>query len=769
MKKIKKSLSIPSKKQLLLSTMVVLFLSSVQASDTTTQSATVFDPSSDAVYDVALDAQLKKSWLLSGLDRTSGANASAISNITKDNLDKLKLKWVYTIPSVPLGTALNPLDNPRGENSTAQGVAVDNHGIIYVSTNDGRIFKIDSRKTSGANADGTLIPKLLDTYDLFSDPTYAGNGFDGFISRLHTSIVGNAIYAGNHKYFSATTAASVPPFAPVFADKGTGTPSPSNPNYVTQGAVLYKINRHNGKLMWKTVVDDNKQSMISLVGVTPIRVSPGNDLIIIGFSSSLSGTLGLYASKNVPDPFAGTCCNSRGGIAAVRESDGKIVWKAYTMPTPTAEQNAPNSLAIANVHGSVDGWYGGSIWSGGNFAVSYKHKLVYAGTGQAYSSYDAASECERTRSPLEDKNKCLKVLRDGSLSGATFADTTVEQTQPLVRSPLLPLPSGIVAYDYETGAIKWARPLEGFDTWNAACFPVVPFSANLSPFCPLYLRSNLGIQFTQKDRDAANPILVENVVVQGIKRDIILGMTKGSSLGAFDAATGEVLWNRPNAFGPGGLNGDGFIFGKTTDGKRFYANTGTSSALTLAQYQDPTNPAKVVPGSCDTSSGPTAGFNPTTGVWGGGMYVAVNLEDGSTAWQRCAIAKAVDPITRLPNGITNPARSSSAVSYANGIVYMPGASSRIPASSVLNENIVAEFLLLDADTGALLKTLPMGLVGEPESSAPNYQRPALVGDRLYLGGGTKRYNGKPNPTDIYNRVLMYQLENGNEQNDEYSK
>lgn len=724
-----------NKKLPLLSVMLAAFMSSVHASD---------------------DAVLKKSWLLNGLDRTNGANASSISNITKDNLHQLELKWVYTIPSVPLGTPLNPLNDPRGENSTAQGVAVDNHGIIYVSTNHGRIFKIDSRKTKGTNPDGTQIPRVLDIYDLFSDPQYSGDGFDGFISRLHVSIVGNAVYAGNHKYFNATTAASVPA-APVFADKGTGTPSPSNPNYITQGAVLYKINRNNGKLLWKTVVDDNKQSMISLIGVTPIEKSPGNDLIIIGFSSSLSGTLGLYASKSGPDPFGGTCCNSRGGIAAVRESDGQIVWKTYTMPTPTAEQNAPNSLAIANAHGSVDGWYGGSIWSGGNFAVSYKHKLVYAGTGQAYSSYDAASECEKTRLPHEDKNKCLKVLRDGSISSATFADTVLEQTVPLVRAPLLPLPSGIVAYNYNTGKIKWARPLEGFDTWNASCFPLVPFSNNLSPFCPLYLRNNLGIQFSQKDRDAANPILVENVVVHGKKRDIILGMTKGSTLAALDAATGDELWIRPNAFGSGGLNGDGFIFGKTTDGKRFYANTGTSSALTLAQYLDPANPEKVVPGSCDTSGGSTAGFNPTTGLWGGGMYVAVNLEDGSTAWQRCAIAKAIDPVTRLPNGITNPARSSSAVSYANGIVFMPGASSRIPASSVLNENIVAEFLLLDADTGALLKTLPMGLAGEPESSAPNYQRPVLVGDRLYLGGGTKRYNGKPNPTEIYNRVLMYQL------------
>lgn len=701
----------------------------------------------------------KPAWHLHGFDDKNSGNASSVSKITKDNVHKLKVKWIYTIPDVPLGTPENPLDNPRGENASSQHVAVDKKGIVYVPTNDGRILVLDSFKTVGANLDGSAIPKLVNTFDLFSDPEYSNEDFDGFISRLHASIVGNAVYAGNHKFFNPRTAMGA------IADRGAGTSSPTNLEYISQGAVLYKIHRKSGKLLWKSVIDDNHQSMISLVGITPVEGGPGekDNLIIIGFTSAISGTIGLFpATDGAPDPFSGTCCNSRGGLAAVRESDGKLIWKTYSMPQLEPEQNAPNALEIAIDNGSVDGWTGGSIWSGGNFPVSHKHRLVYAGTGQAFTSFDAADECEQTRLPVEDRAKCLAVQRDGTLSSDSFGESIQRQTNPIVNEPKLPLASAVVAYDYDTGEIKWAHPLEGFDVWNAAC--VIPF--NFSPFCPVYLRDPFDIvfQLTEKDRDAANPILIEGVEIDGELRDIVLGMSKGTTLAAYDAETGAEIWRNNNAFGPGGINGDGFIFGKATDGKRFYANTGSSSALTLAQYQDPMNPAKVVPGSCDVTE-PGGGFNPETGIWGGGMYVAVNLDDGSLAWQRCAIGKAIDPVLRLATGETSPARSTSAVTYANGIVYMPGASSRIPLSSVLNEDVVAEVILFDAEDGTELRTLELGVPDTAQSSAPNYQRPVIVGDRLYLSGGTKRYNGMLNPTQIYNRVVMYQLESDKSDDD----
>ena len=91
----------------------------------------------------------KSAWLLHGFDRTNSANSTSVSDITPHNLNRLKLKWSLPIDAIPLNTALNPLDNPRGENGTATGVAVDKQGIAYIPIFDGRLFIVDSLKTEG--------------------------------------------------------------------------------------------------------------------------------------------------------------------------------------------------------------------------------------------------------------------------------------------------------------------------------------------------------------------------------------------------------------------------------------------------------------------------------------------------------------------------------------------------------------------------------------------------------------------------------------------
>lgn len=299
-------------------------------------------------------------WLLHGFNRTNCADSSAASVVNKSNVSKLQLKWVLNAGVVPLGSATNPINNPRAENGPSTGVAVDSNGIVYVPVFDGRILQIDSTKTDGTNLDGTAKPKLLNTFDLFSNPKYSGasstNGDDVFATRMHPSIIDGAIYAGKYNFFAAFASQ-----AGIFADKGTGTPNPTNLNYQSKGAVLYKIDKATGNLIWKTIIDNNPQTMISAIGASPVNRVLLNDLIIVSFGTELSGTLGLFPFAADPnnDPFGGHCCDMRGGVAGVRASDGKVIWKTYTVPNKLyllwhkLPNKVPSMLGLESVSGVV--------------------------------------------------------------------------------------------------------------------------------------------------------------------------------------------------------------------------------------------------------------------------------------------------------------------------------------------------------------------------------------------------------------------------------
>lgn len=693
------------------------------------------------------------SWTLHGLNRFNSSNASTTSGLNKSNVKNFKLKWVYTIPTIPSG-AENPIDNPRAENGVSNGVGVDNKGLVYVPTFDGHMYVLDSSQTNGADPiTGSPAPAVVRTMDFFLDPKYATNGFDGFSSRMFPTLINGALYVGNNQYFGAL---QTPPLTG-FANRNTGTSNPTDLNYRGKGATLYKLDPKTGNIIWRTVIDNNQQTMISSIGPVLVPWILGQNLIIVGFASELSGNLIFPIT---PDSFGGTCCNYRGGLAGILESTGQVIWKTYTSP----KQRFDSLNTIVN-RGTVDAWTGGSIWGGGNFPVSYKNTLVYAGTGEVYNGPDAADACEQNRlahpdAPITD-SQCLRVLQNGNISNASFNDSIIEGLFPLVSSPKLPLTSSIIAFNYLTGQIKWAQPIEGYDVWNLSCF-----GPNAVPFCPPYLRLDINrfLQFNYKDRDITQPMLVENIKVKGKVRDIVLAMGKGATVSAFDAATGEPLWES-TAFGLGGISGDGFVWGKTTDNKRFYGNTGTSSGLSLADYLDPSNPAHVVPHSCDLTGGPNAGFgngdgNPN-GFWAGGMYVAINLSDGSLAWQRCVVGKLINGTTRqlVSPAVTQPGRSQAPLSVANGVVVAPGASSYIPFDTgPENTSVYAEVIFLDADTGALLHSLPLSpSYDSPSAKTVTYQRPELVGNRLYIANGGHATANRATVSSPFNRVLMYEL------------
>lgn len=807
-------------------------------------------------------------WRLSGFGRTNNADSSAVSRITPNNVGNLQIDWIYNIAPIPLtnagttGIGSNPVNNARPAFG-ALNLAVDRNQRVYANTNDGRIIILNGNQLAKTlNPDGTNAPVpaiqstgsfgTIDGIDLFGDPKYTANdtipGSDVFVSRMHVTLVGNAMFAGNDQEFSATqpllpltpdpnhpgfyllvsqTEPGSGIIGPNYLDKATDGPSLSNPNFVNAGAVLYSLDRRSGALNWKTVIDNNPQTSIRGTGGTPIYgiTAPDgskDDILVVPFDPAQpSGTLGLYPLTLTPatghpnglvvaDPFASHCCDFRGGVAGVRMSDGKVLWKTYHYP----KQTFYNTQQVVD-HGSINTWIGGGEWGGGNLAYSKKLNLVFIGTDEAFSAPDYANQCEiaRMNTPGSDPNACLHIAQNATSANdtcmnngkpCTYQDNIVEQaattTQPQINSPTLPMPDTIYALNPNNGQIVWAQPTGGFDVWNFSCFQfLTPFFGgnptfgsvpitNSVPFCngnPAQM--NPFIQFANKDADAAaTPLVVENVNMNGITRDVVIGGGKAGNLYAFDAQTGARLWTQ--SFFPNGvpIGSGSFIWGLASDGTNVYGLTGQESSLTLGQLQDAqagNNPNHIVlDGSCITQGGASGfgGFSGNTrdATWQGGLYVAVNIATGNIAWERCAIgqigapnrplttltpvADCINANGLLPSGSTSTCDTHSITSppsVSNGVLIVSGISNYNDNGVPNSLQPFGELLLLNASNGQLLRELPYGVKGQPSANPVIYSRSFAVGKSIYTATGTYLPAIGALPNQSFNRIIKFSLTN----------
>ncbi len=133
---------------------------------------------------------------------------------------------------------------------------------------------------NAANPDGTSIPVVDSIFDLAAEKRYFrpkdDDGDDIVSNRLHPSIDDDTIYAGNYYYFVAEGPEEnefVPELMPPFPGSGTDP----------QGAVLYSIDKDSGDLNWKSIVDDQAHSMLTM---SPVAY---DGLVYVGLSSEVSG------------------------------------------------------------------------------------------------------------------------------------------------------------------------------------------------------------------------------------------------------------------------------------------------------------------------------------------------------------------------------------------------------------------------------------------------------------------------------------------------
>jgi polyvinyl alcohol dehydrogenase (cytochrome) len=127
-------------------------------------------------------------------------------------------------------------------------------------------------------------------------------------------------------------------------------------------AYAYGVDAGNGKLIWKTKVED-----FPVARITGSPIFYDNRLYV----PVASGEEGAGASPDYE------CCRFRGSIVALDASTGKQIWKTLTIPDP-AHKTRKNKIGT-----QLWGPSGAPIWS--SPSIDARLRVLYATTGDNYS------------------------------------------------------------------------------------------------------------------------------------------------------------------------------------------------------------------------------------------------------------------------------------------------------------------------------------------------------------------------------------------------
>ncbi len=163
---------------------------------------------------------------------------------------------------------------------------------------------------------------------------------------------------------------------------------------------VYALEAGTGTLVWKSSLEDHHD--VTITGSPKLY----EHRLFVPMSSSEWAT--------AADPVY-ECCTFRGGIAAFDTADGGMAWKRHTIleqPKPTGRMNSAGATTWAPA--------GAPVW--GSLTIDEKRNLVYAGTGEGYTSPAVASS------------------------------------------------DSVIAFDLDTGDMEWVYQATQGDAWNMSCF-----------------------------------------------------------------------------------------------------------------------------------------------------------------------------------------------------------------------------------------------------------------------------------------------------------
>ncbi len=286
------------------------------------------------------------------------------------------------------------------------------------------------------------------------------------------------------------------------------------------------------------------------------------------FGGRLYVPLSSYEEGGKPPGYA--CCTFRGGVIALDAHTGKEVWRAYTISEPPS--------LIRSYADGTQAWgpSGGAVWSAPT--IDAKRGVLYVGSGNTYSG------------------------------------------------PSQPATDAVVAFDLETGALRWARQMYPGERDVFGCNPG---EVNCGP------RAGPDFDF------GASPILA---ALPGGRELVIAAQKSGVAYALDPDRKGAQVW-RYRAGGGSGLGG--IQWGIAADESQVY--------LPVADiYSDPP----------------------------GGLH-AVSLATGARAW----VTPAPPPACGKPNRGCNAAQFS-AVTAIPGIVFSPSNDGAVRAYDTKTGGIV---------------------------------------------------------------------------------
>lgn len=161
---------------------------------------------------------------------------------------------------------------------------------------------------------------------------------------------------------------------------------------------VYAIDANNGKELWRIRADDHPAATIT---GTPTYY---DGRLYVSVSS-----LEVISARKDDYP----CCNFRGSVVALDPTNGKTLWRTYSVAEPATAQSK-NSKGTQNYGPS-----GAPIWN--SPTIDTKRGQLYVGTGENYSS------------PTTDTS------------------------------------DAILAIDLKTGELRWSYQATPKDAWNTAC------------------------------------------------------------------------------------------------------------------------------------------------------------------------------------------------------------------------------------------------------------------------------------------------------------
>lgn len=397
------------------------------------------------------------------------------------------------------------------------------------------------------------------------------------------------------------------------------------------GGTVIAVDKHTGALLWKTSVDPNPYALM-----TSSAVISGN-VIYVGVSS---GEEGAATNPAYTPTF-------RGSVVALDVRTGKIIWQFYVVP---------------------QGYTGGAVWSS-NFAVDHKRNSLYVTTGNNYTTPPAVVAC---------------VAAAGSSVPAQIACLAPDDYI-----------DAIMSLDLDTGHPKWARRLQGADSWNVACL----FGAK--PPCPSPAGPDYDFGTAPNLFHVSGDAYSEHSDPYDHDRDrrgydVVGAGQKSGIYWALNPDNGDTIWARQ--VGPGGVSG-GIEWGAAADGKRVYvpiANNSYHTTYTLAGGK----------------------------VWNAGSWAALDAKTGNILWQI--------PVTgQDPTKPTFGAGGLGSVSVANDVMFAPSMS--------------GDMVAIDARTGAIRWTFASG--------GSVLDGPSIVDETVYWGSGYAHFGlGSPN-----NKVFAFTL------------